>query len=886
MKLLNKCLKICLAFLMLSLSLSTALSVDIETLEVHIDSNDEGYGIDVELDSFGETFYEDEHDFDLFEWDETFYEDEHDFDLFEWDETLYEDEHHFEWGEDDFFLDDDQVRSEQPIPAIETYVPEMLFADDMLLAVSESETFESMMPPRGRSVAAVGSGLVQFVLEPIQSSLPAGVTMAQARAAAFNSIHVYHRFYATETGTNLATGINGSFARDALFLGESANGNRFRVMIAGFEGYVPRVGQQRRITVNVNGTNRTFDVTMNAVFVPFGNYPTVTAGNVQTMSHYVNRNGELFRYLTNNVTTPGGFTRFLTGPAPSWMTQNTRYYSYDGVFFYRNPRNIRPGGSGAVNANNPFFNYFQYLSFRSHSTVTAAELNTFLNNWLHTTNSVMRNQGNAFINAQNHYGINALLMYAKAMHESAGGTSSISMNNNNLFGLGAIDAAPGTNAWHFDSPAASINNLADGWLSRGYLWPGDWRYEGPHAGSKASGMNVWYATDPYWGQKIAGWAFRIDRTRLAANRDFNREQIAIRQNTASVAVTHASGTTLYTANPRQRRYFPFLVIGTASNNRLRVVTDPAITNGVSNRTARFDRSTAIGYIPSNNVWLTGGSGVQASPPPATTHQITTVRETGVTRRTATFRQGPGAHYTSIRSIRGNTNVRVTGRSGEWYRVVIDGTTGWLRRSAVARTRQHAVVTTNNAHVRTGRGGNYSSLTQLPRGHRVIIMRRTENWSRVTTNGHTGWIRNSDLRTGNAMRPGRTRINNVQVHARPRADSEIRHRLPQHTNLMIIQHTYSADGWSQVRISHQGGTLNGWVRSSQVETRAFNRRTNQNGILRSGPGVHFRNLRTVSTNTTVTVRMRAGNWYHIHFYVNGQRIYGWLNRENFSRVTLR
>jgi len=266
-------------------------------------------------------------------------------------------------------------------------------------------------------------------------------------------------------------------------------------------------------------------------------------------------------------------------------------------------------------------------------------------------------------------------------------------------------------------------------------------------------------------------------------------------------------------------------------------------------------------------------------------QITTVRETGVTRRTATFRRGPGTGYATIRSIRGNTNVRITGRNGDWYRVVIDGTTGWLRRTSVARTRQIAVVTTDNAHVRSGRGSSYTSLTRLPRGHRVTVTRRTGDWSRVTANGHTGWIRNSDLRTGDAMRPGRTTGNNVPVYSRPRTDSEIRERLPRHTNLMIIQRTESSDGWTQIRISHNGGTLNGWVRTSQIETRAYNRRTNRNGALRTGPGSGFQSIRTVPSNTTVTVRSRVGNWYHVHYSLNGNRQYGWLSRDNFARVSL-
>ena len=46
---------------------------------------------------------------------------------------------------------------------------------------------------------------------------------------------------------------------------------------------------------------------------------------------------------------------------------------------------------------------------------------------------------------------------------------------------------------------------------RGYTDPvDDWRYMGSHVGNKGSGMNVRYASDPFWGEKIAGWYYRFD----------------------------------------------------------------------------------------------------------------------------------------------------------------------------------------------------------------------------------------------------------------------------------------------------------------------------------------------------------------------------------------
>jgi len=271
-------------------------------------------------------------------------------------------------------------------------------------------------------------------------------------------------------------------------------------------------------------------------------------------------------------------------------------------------------------------------------------------------------------------------------------------------------------------------------------------------------------------------------------------------------------------------------------------------------------------------------------PPGDSTQISGMLQTGVTRLNTSFHQGPGTSYNVISTVTGSTNVRITGRTGDWYRVIVDGTTGFMRQSAVSRTRQNAVVSTNNAHVRAGRGTGYRSLTQVARGTRVRVDRRAANWSRITVNGHTGWIRNNDLYVENAMRPGRTIANNVAVHTRPRAGATVRHRLPSNTQLMIVQRT--TDGWSQIRIPHNNGTLQGWVRTNQIENRVHSRRLVRNGALRSGRGTEFNRIATLPNNSNVTVRSRVGTWYHVHVNINGRRQYGWLHQNNLQRLPLR
>jgi|GEM_PF-2821882 len=919
MKFRIKLLAAFLAIIMLILQLTSPLATTANNYEDDYWSDD--YWFDEYSGEWldGDDFFNEFHGEIEFEYhyeDVIFYEDNY----FDNDETTYFDDwpeldpeydHYDDWPEEDGYLDDDNGDINIDLGVIlvdddylydddfydlcpivplnfsadyDSYVPEMLFADDMLEYIPEPEECISIMP-FSASPGSAGSGLVQFVLEPISSSLPNGVTMAQARTAAMNTDTVYHRLYPTATSNVLATAVNGRFGRDAIFLGQS--NNRFRIMIAGFVGYVPITGRTVRITVPIDGTNRSFDVRANAVFVSFGSYPTASSGSVRSASHYVNRNGELWRYLTTNVNNTN-FQRFLTGPAPSWMTQNRRYYSYDGVFFYTNPRNIRANGSGAVNANNPHFNYFQYLSFRSQSTVTAAQLNNFLVNHsgLNVSNSVMVNQGNAFINAQNRYGTNALLMYAKAMHESAGGTSAIARNNNNLFGQGAIDAAPGTNAWHFATPAASVNDLANGWLSRGYLWPGDWRYEGPHVGHKGSGMNVRYATDPYWGQKIAGWAFRIDRTRPANSRDINREQIVIRQNTSTVAVQNAAGSTLYTANPRGGRYFPFLVVGT-SGNRLRIQTDPAIVNGATNQTALYNRNNAIGYIPNGHVWTAGASspsapGQSGSNNNITQPAITTPAQTAVTTPSGlNFRRGPGTNYAVIRTLSQGTNVvRLgTNANGSWSFIRVGNQEGWVSTTYLNLSHSNSngfqvhtrlAVTTSNAAFRIGPGANYSSLRTVPVHTEVEITGRQGDWMRVRVGSDFGWIATGRLRY-------RTRIGITTLNATMRTgagiDRPVVTVIPVNSEVTIIGVSHSGN-WTRVRF----GSYTGWIPSRRVANRDVSGRTTANASFRRGPGPDFSLIENINRNTNVTILGHSGNWTQVRI---GNRT-GWIASGRVTR----
>ena len=108
------------------------------------------------------------------------------------------------------------------------------------------------------------------------------------------------------------------------------------------------------------------------------------------------------------------------------------------------------------------------------------------------------------------YGVNALYLMAHAIHESAWGTSDIAYDKHNLFGYGAVDSDPYSGAYTYDSFSGSVEDAAKK-VSTNYLSPKGSFYNGAFLGNKGAGMNVKYASDPYWGEKIAGHMYRADQ---------------------------------------------------------------------------------------------------------------------------------------------------------------------------------------------------------------------------------------------------------------------------------------------------------------------------------------------------------------------------------------
>ncbi len=318
----------------------------------------------------------------------------------------------------------------------------------------------------------------------------------------------YTNIYADVYLSSLLTYVRGGNTDDAVFLGMDPGTGRIKIKVSGVVGYIARYESEgQRI-------NQLYDI--------------IPLSWVRSPSYYQITSSEIIHVTPRNIFGDKSTDSVVIGKKPETVSPGN-YYSYDGIYFYTDfkamIRDYQSGSvAGSVNENNPYYNYYQYLSFRTKTNYNASNLNQFINNRGYG-NAKMGNTGDAFVDAQEKYGVNAALMFSIGIHESGYGTSWIANNKNNLFGLNAVDASPGQSADSFASINDGIYNYAYGWLSYGYLQPGDYRFRGALLGNKQVGLNVKYASDPYWGEKAASYYYALDKA--YGFQDYNAYTVAV-----------------------------------------------------------------------------------------------------------------------------------------------------------------------------------------------------------------------------------------------------------------------------------------------------------------------------------------------------------------------
>lgn len=388
----------------------------------------------------------------------------------------------------------------------------------------------------------------------------------------------------TEYGTGVSGYTNGAYGADAAYLGME-NG-KVKFMLSGVVGLV------------------------NADQVQ-----VVNLSSAKSISNYkVSSSGNLTHYVTYNITGTTYASTVGQGPAPSYLKSGTTYYSYDGHYFYTDygtmlddyTSNTR---SQSVNPSNPFYNYYQYLPMRSQSSYSASAIDSIMKN-KSSAREPLQGIGSTLVDCQNTYGVNALLTVSVAANESGWGTSSICINKNNYFGLNAVDSSPGASANSYLSREDCVKDFTGAWMSKKYLNPLSSTYRGGFLGNKGSGINVKYASDPYWGEKAASIARGLDN--IGGGSDYNRYTLGIKgtiaTNHSNVNVRAGSSTStnaLYTTGTFPS--YSMIVLNKTQENGFYKIQSDAVLNSArtaaDSSTGKYNFETMSAYISSNYVTL-------------------------------------------------------------------------------------------------------------------------------------------------------------------------------------------------------------------------------------------------------------------------------------------
>lgn len=302
----------------------------------------------------------------------------------------------------------------------------------------------------------------------------------------------------TDEDTGSSGYTNGAYGADAAYLGMTSDG-KIRFMLSGVTG------------------------TVSASDVQLVDYSSVA----DHVSYYTVSSGKLIHYISQDLE-KAPTSAVNNGTAPSYLSEGVKYYSYDGHYFYTDYSvmltDYQSGadGASAVNAGSPFSNYFQFQDMNLSTGYSGDELDSILNAAMANAGvdqaaSKLTGTGNSFVKYQNTYSVNALLSLGIAINESAWGTSSICLTKNNIFGLNAVDSSP-DDAYAFLSIDGCIREFMDYQMANAYLKDGQWSNHGEYLGNKGGGINVSYASDPYWGEKAAAHAWNLDT--LGGGRDY------------------------------------------------------------------------------------------------------------------------------------------------------------------------------------------------------------------------------------------------------------------------------------------------------------------------------------------------------------------------------
>lgn len=227
----------------------------------------------------------------------------------------------------------------------------------------------------------------------------------------------------------------------------------------------------------------------------------------------------------------------------SGLINNHKYYSYDGHYFYDDFMTMADDyrndeRDDSVNYESVYYNYFQYLPYRTKTNYSAEDFEHYLKyemkfmGMLNSYNDHNDDGSNDIVNRSQLYdvsktlksnetvnGTNALLVLASAINDSNFGKSKESFYKNSLFYNATYNNDFSRETGYFNRVDDSIDNYSHFTVNKYYANRRSSYYHGTYPGDKLGGLSVEYSSDPYYGERIASIAFDIDEVLGFKDRD-------------------------------------------------------------------------------------------------------------------------------------------------------------------------------------------------------------------------------------------------------------------------------------------------------------------------------------------------------------------------------
>ncbi|MBQ6477579.1 MAG: DUF5011 domain-containing protein [Bacilli bacterium] len=339
---------------------------------------------------------------------------------------------------------------------------------------------------------------------------------------------------------------------------------------------------------------------------------------VKQTSYYTINSDIVHNFVNRPQMSPSGSSSRTIGPKPTMLSTGT-YYSYDGHYFYTNRTNMlkdyKAGNyNNSVNKSNPYYNYYMYLSNHTKTNYSSINIDEYIRNVLGYTmdaygkkaeskTSRLYGNGQFFYNAQQLHGANALLALSLSRNETGNGTSKLAVQKNNGFGLNAVDSNPYEEADWYASFPSSIMGFASHWITDLYANATKWHYFGPQYGNKAIGMNVKYASDIYWSEKMASFYYAFDK--YNGLQDYNYYQLGIIK--SPVAARSAAKTSAKKIYDYPEYEDAVVIVGEVAGESVggsttwyKVMSDVNIDSNYNAKSGNYNWTTYV-YVPASYI---------------------------------------------------------------------------------------------------------------------------------------------------------------------------------------------------------------------------------------------------------------------------------------------